>query len=81
MRIERLSRSPYDPSEDRVYWRVNVEGLDIHLYVTGTDAARVPVDDEEGWIAREVRERLTLYGDVDTLYALSPIQMLLHDES
>ncbi len=72
--VERLDRSPYDPGEDRTYWRANVDGLDLHLWVTGTDSVRVPSDDES-WIRSEIERLVKELDDVETLYAMSPIQL------
>jgi len=72
--VERLDRSPYDPGEDRTYWRASVEGRDVHLWVTGTDSVRVP-DDEDQWIRSEIERLVAEYDDIDTVYALSPIQL------
>ena len=76
VRLTRLERPPVGRGADREWWEVELESGDarhtIMLWATGGDAP--PVTEE--WIREEVERQAQAHGDLDALYAASPIQLV-----
>ncbi len=76
VRLAKLERAPVGRGTDREWWEVELESGDvthtIMLWAVGDDAARVT----EEWISEEIERQAQAHGDVDALYAASPIQLL-----
>lgn len=76
VRLARLERPPVGRGTDKEWWEVELESGDarhtIMLWATGADAP--PVTEE--WIREEVERQAQAHGDLDALYAASPIQLV-----
>ena len=76
VRLAKLERPPVGRGTDREWWEVELESGDarhtIMLFATGSDAARVTED----WMREEIDRQAQAHGDLEALYATSPIQLL-----
>jgi hypothetical protein len=76
VRLSKLERPPVGRGTDKEWWEVELESGDVRhtimLWAAGDDAARVT----EEWLREEIARQAQAQGDVDSLYAASPIQLL-----
>jgi hypothetical protein len=79
--LKRLDRSPYNPTEDRVYWECDLVNEDLgvlegfHVWVSGTEAVRL-VRPPERWVEAKIEDLAIEHGDdLSVLSELSPVQL------
>jgi len=82
--LTRLARSPYNPTEDRIYWECALasarDGLleGFHAWVTGPDAIRLvrPEAASDRWVEEQIEKLAAEHDhDLSRLAALAPVQL------
>lgn len=75
IRVEKLERPPVGRGADREWWEAELESdgarHTIMLWATGADAPSLTEDT----IREEIERQARLHGELDSLYAASPIQV------